>query len=519
MRNPPTDRPPLWRGLVLLLVFFGTTVSLQYLSGSYRAEFAGYPDESAHYVTSLMVRDFIAGLDYTEPMKFAHDYYSYYPKVAFGHWPPLFYALAGPWMLIFSTSRTSILLFMALLTTALAWLTFATVQRRYGWAAGALAGLLLVCLPVVQLYADEVMAESLLGLVSVAAAIYFARYMETQRWQDSARFGVFASLAILTKGNGWDLALVPPIALILTRRFSLMARSTFWLAALIVGSICAPWQFLTMDMAQTGWGGGDRPSVDYTVTALRDFVPRFISLVGWGLLPLILLGIAVTVVIPYFKSNVEPEWATMFALIPAAWIFHSIVPAGVEDRKLIIAVPALILFLFAGGFWLASRFRWNPVWVAVAAAVVFAFQQFTIPSETHFGYSEAARFILHRPDLQTARILVSSERDGEGMLVSEMAMAEKRPGHQIIRATKVLCKTDWAGHVFVSYYKTPEEVLKYLHNAGIGLVVSDTFPPVSSFEYQRVLNAAVAKYPGQLQRIASFKGDIQGLVNVYQVKN
>src|ERR1700686_1788292 len=92
---------PFWRGIAVVLVFFGATVLLQFLSGAYRAEFSGYPDESAHYVTSLMVRDFIVSLQYTEPMQFANDYYLHYPKVALGHWPPFFYALGGIWMLLF----------------------------------------------------------------------------------------------------------------------------------------------------------------------------------------------------------------------------------------------------------------------------------------------------------------------------------------------------------------------------------------------------------------------------------
>lgn len=508
---------PRWRGIALLLVFFGLTVLLQFLSGAYHAEFAGYPDESAHYVTSLMVRDFIAGLHYTDPMGFAGDYYSHYPKVAFGHWPPLFYALGGFWMLIFSASRPSILIGMAALTTLFAWLTYDTVKRFFGPIAGALAGLFLICLPIVQLYSDEVMAESLLAIVSFAAAIYFARYLQSERWQDSAMFGLFASLAIMTKGNGWDLALVPPIALILTRRFSLLARRTFWLPAVIVATLCGPWQLFTMKMAQRGWGGGDQPSLSYTISALKEFLPVLVGLLGWGLTPLILVGISVTVVVPYLKKNVDPEWATMFALIPAAWIFHSIVPAGVESRKMIIVVPALVLFLFAGGFWLARRTGQNPALIAVVAVAIFGLQKFSIPTETHFGYIEAARFVHEQSDFRTKKILVSSERDGEGMFVSELAMGEKRPGHQILRATKVLAKTDWIGHVFTCFYQTPEALLDYLHNDHIGVVVSDNLPPMFSFEYQRVLRETISKYPDQLQLVGTFTGDTKGVVSVYRV--
>jgi hypothetical protein len=514
--NDATRR--FWREIALALAFFGATISLQILSGAYHAEFSGYPDESAHYVTGLMFRDFVASLHYTEPIKFANDYYVHYPKVAIGHWPPFFYMVGGLWMLLFSPSRTSVMLGLASLTTLLAWLTYTFVKRRFGWRAGTLAGFLLICLPLVQRYSDEVMSETLLAIVSFAAALYFARYIETQRWQDSALFGLFASLAILTKGSGWDLAIVPPVALFLTRRFRLLAKWTFWLPALIVVVLCAPWQWMTMSQAHQGWDGGDHPTFGYTMHALLDYGPVFVNLLGWGLTPLVLVGLSVMIVLPYFKKNVEPAWAAIFALIPAAWVFHSIVPVGVEDRKMIIAVPATIAILFAGGFWLARRFRWHPAVIAGAAVLVFVVQDFSLISETHYGYIEAARYISERPDLQNKTILISSEHDGEGMLTSELAMAtKKRPGHQIKRGTKVLSNTDWDGNVSACLYQTPDALLEYLHNTQIDIVVSDTLPSASPFQHQRVLNETILKYPKYLKLIASFKGETQGTISVYRV--
>jgi hypothetical protein len=508
----------VWLSIALWGIFFGTTVLLQFLAGSYHSEFSGYPDESAHYVTSLMFRDFIAGLDYSEPVKFATDYYAHYPKVAIGHWPPFFYTVEGIWMLLFSTSRTSVMLGLAMFTTFLAWLTYTFIKRRFGWKAGALAGLLLICLPLVQRYSDEVMSETLLTIVSFAAALYFGRYIETQRWQDSALFGLFASLAILTKGSGWDLALIPPVALLLTRQFKLLARWTFWLPAVIVVVLCAPWQWMTMGLANQGWNGGDHPTLGYTTHALKGYAPVFVNLLGWGLTPLVLVGLAITIVVPYFKKNVEPAWAATFALIPAAWIFHSVVPVGVEDRKMIIAVPAMIALLFAGGFWVARRFQWNPAIVAAAAILIFALQQFSLVSEVHYGYIEAARYISGRKDLQNARILISSERDGEGMLTSELAMADPvRTGHKIFRGTKVLSKTDWDGNVFACLYQTPDALMQYLQQDQIGIVVSDTLPPFSPFQHQKVLLEAIRKYPDHLKLIASFRGEMTGSVNIYSV--
>lgn len=113
-----------WRDALVFLVIFAIVVNLQIASNAYRSEFGGYPDEPAHYVTSLMVRDYIAQFHFSHPTNFAEDYYAHYPKVAFGHWPPLLYVVQGLWMLIFSPSRTSVLLELALLSTVLAFSFF-----------------------------------------------------------------------------------------------------------------------------------------------------------------------------------------------------------------------------------------------------------------------------------------------------------------------------------------------------------------------------------------------------------
>jgi hypothetical protein len=420
-------------------------------------------------------------------------------------------------MLIFSPSRPSVLLELAFLTSLLALVTFSEVKRQFGFLAGAVAGVLLICLPIVQTYSDEVMAESLLTLVSFAAVIYFARFLESESWQDSALFGVFASLAIMTKGNGWDLALIPPIALLLTRNFRIVLSRVFWWPALIVSVVCVPWQLLTLSLAQRGWDGGDKPNLVYTTRAARELLVSLVNLLGWGLAPFIVIGITVTVVIPFFQKKVRPEWAVMTGLILAALVFHAIVPAGVEPRKLIIAIPALIMFLFAGCAWIATKTRLNPAIVMVAAVAIFAVQEFTIPVEIHYGYSDAAHFISDHPELQDRTILVSSDRDGEGMLVSELAMRDKQLDHRILRATKVLASTDWNGKVYQCYYGTPEALLRYLRTAGVNLVVSDTLPGAISFEHQDILNQTIAKYPDSLKLIASFHGDVPGAVNIYRV--
>jgi hypothetical protein len=58
------------QSVAVFAALLGLVVTLQVLGGAYASGFGGYPDEPAHLVTSLMVRDFLAGLDFRHPWQF-----------------------------------------------------------------------------------------------------------------------------------------------------------------------------------------------------------------------------------------------------------------------------------------------------------------------------------------------------------------------------------------------------------------------------------------------------------------
>lgn len=514
-------RQHLW----IFALFFVAVVALQLASGAYRSEFGSYPDEPAHYVTSLMLRDYLTHFDPLSPVKFARAYYHHYPKVAFGHWPPFFYIVQGVWMLLFSASRASVRLEIAFTTALLAYSIYLEARRWFdSRAAAVLAGLLTVCLPIVQTYTDEEMAETLLVLLCFWSVIHFARYLDSGRWQNSLCFGLFFSLAVLTKGNGWLLALVPPIALLLTRKLGILRQRSFWGSALLVAVLCVPWQLMTLESVERGWDDAGESPVHFVFRYLVQYLEILAGILGPVLFVIALVGVAVTVVGPALRGRVGSRPAVMGALLFSVWVFHSLVPAGVEDRKMIPAVPALILFLFAGGFWLARRVpvqgtlaKWRPALVAVPMAILFSTQTFAIPQSTHYGYIEAARFLTSDGRFDHARILVSSDSLGEGLLISEVAMREPHPSEVILRATKTLADVNWNATEYRCLFSTPAQVLNYLRNHHIDLVVLDTFPPEVEFSHDKLLREAVAQYP-PAHVIATFS-EPSGKVQIYALNS
>ncbi len=510
------------------IAFLAAVVVLQVLSGAYGSEFSSYPDEPAHYVTSLMVCDYIRHFHFESPLKFAQIYYDHYPKVALGHWPPVFYMVQALWMLILGDSRSSVRLEIAFTTAALALSLFSLLRRQFGWKPAILGGLLCVALPLVQTYSSEEMAESMLTLFCFWSAVFFARYIDSEKWRDALWFGVFFSLAVLTKGNGWLLAMIPPMALILARSKRLISKASSWLPVLLVAILCVPWQVMTMGMAERGWEGGTRPSFGYTFSALWEFLVLFPSILGWALLAVMLAGIYGRIVRPFFRNAVTSIDAVMCGLIVSVWVFHSLVPAGVEDRKLIIAVPAMIYFAVAGTMQIAGSIPVKQPWQAWRLPVLssilaacFLLQTFYIPRVDHYGFDKAAEFIAAHPSLENSRILVSSESVGEGLLVSELAMLRPDPVGEVVRATKALATVQWNGASYRCFYKTAPDIVRYLRQEKIGLVVLDRFPPQVEFVHNRLLRQAV-KNSSQFELLGTFSTkahDVPGDIQIYRFRS
>jgi hypothetical protein len=117
-------------------------------------------------------------------------------------------------------------------------------------------------------------------------------------------------------------------------------------------------------------------------------------------------------------------------------------------------------------------------------------------------------------------ILVSSQTNGEGMLVSEVAMRVPRPEGTIIRATKALAEVSWAGSKYRSFFSTPGEVVHYLDRRHVDLVVMDTLPHQIEFLHDKLLKEAISENSDRFRVLAIFPNAAltsRGQVEVLQV--
>jgi 4-amino-4-deoxy-L-arabinose transferase-like glycosyltransferase len=489
----------------LFVVFLAFLRFMQWRIGALQADFGGHPDEPAHYVTGLMVHDYIGGHLFAPPLRFALDYYIHYPNVGLGNWPPLFYVGESLWMFAFGTSRAAVLAFVAVAAALLAVAIARVAARELGIVpAVASAGLFLV-LPTVREQFSLVGPDVLVSLLMFVAATTYGRYLQLPSVRNAIRFGVLASLAILTKGNGVALALVPAIALLLHRRWDLLRRASFWVPALVVLVMAGPWQVLTFRVSQSAFAG--ETGWAFFSTAIPFFLRAIEQDFGW---PILLLALAGAVHVMRRPDVRESRWVPIISLAVAVLLFHSVVPASMESRYMLSAFPSIVLLAGAGAVVVARQLpaRWpllaRQTLVAGAAAAAFAAVTDYTPVRS-YGAGAVARAVVADTVMRNPVVLVSSENQREGAVVAELA-ARDRGGLEryVMRGGKVLARMDWLGRNYSALFTEEAALQAFLDSIPVGLVVLDTSPGIHDYSHHDLLRRTITNRPAEWQLIGTF---------------
>ena len=510
--------------ILLLVLFFGVAVLLQSLAGAYRADLNGYPDEPAHLLTGLMVRDYVMSGFSQRPMQFAEAYYLHYPKIAFGIWPPLFHFTEAVWFLLIPPSRAAALVLQALITAGLAASLAVVTVRRFGWVIGLAAGLAFTALPTVQSFTGMVMADNLMALIAFWAMLAIAGYLRDGTTRQAVLAGALVGLALATKSNGAAAGLIMPIALVLRREYRRLVTWRTLLAAAVALAIALPWQILAASF-WTRTLSANPQSWSRAVRMLGLHAIIYSQAVGFVILTASIIGFICEVVLPYRQQKTDPFWASAAGLLGGMFLF-GMAPFPAEPRYHVAGYAALVLFAASGVSRLAAALplRWIPEQVrrpalVALAALLFAITTFSVPPRNALGFAEAAEALISNPAFRNSVVLVSSGGGGEGMYIAEVALRERRPSHYLLRASKVLARSRWDGDAYEMIYTTQESLMQYLKSIPVSLVVLDEMRGPGPPDHL-LLAATVAQHPTQWRLAGAFPSagtnSSGGRVRMYQ---
>ena len=528
MKRPLPDRQVthsrlrlILRDAAVFLIILLVTLGLQWASGAHSAGLGAEPDEASHYATSVMIRDYIARGLPGNPVTFAKDFYVHYPRVAFGLWPPLFHLLSGVWMLVFGTTRTSILFLLVAFTTAWAFIFYRISRTAFGTIGAAVSAVLLVLLPITQKSTAAVMLEIPFAVMMLLAMAAYGRYLERERSADALVFGLCAAMALLIKYNALALALVPPLCVILTGRHYLWWSKSFWLPAAVVLIIAGPWCLLMRHLALYA---ADMGALTPTLmTALARNAKNMVVVAGPIVFVLAVFGsVLMRLNIRRLEDGtgkLSSLYVVAAAMVLALFIFHSVIHRNYL-RYLLPAAPALMLLSRPALDYLYTVFRKRTALSVAALSLLVGLHvasTFRVPLKKTSAYVKAADAVISSGLPHNAAVFVSADAEGEGMLTAEFVMRDRRPDHYVVRASKALATQDVMGNKYQLKYHTPEQVMMVLDSIPVAIVVTQRCAKGKCGEHENLLNEAAALYPERWRLSSVIPSEPDSPILIYQI--
>ncbi len=439
-------------------------LGVQISGGAFEAEFTGHPDEPAHFVSVLILYDYLVTLPRENPIGWAQQYYLHYPKVAIGHWPPLYPVMEASWWLLWGPSRLTAILLQWLIGVVALTMFYRLARSMLSLPVTAVLTALMIAAPVFQRSLEQTMAD--LFCLLWAILVMHATVRLLQEHDQKALFLIVTGLvgAALTKGTAICLLPVPFVAL-----FAYGKRIRISRRALIAGGACllaaAAWYFAMGDVLR--WGG----------MSFDDPWPgRFVGRVaGWGFVVLAIFGLR-------RKPLALVAGSILICMLGVSFY----VRAMREERLWITALPALLILSGVA----VSRFKrpWVAACVLLPAVVFFPFARYR---QSGSGFDKLVHQ-LKRP----SRMLVTSLSPmdiGEGGWIAMSALAEQRPASFVIRASKALADANWNGDRYRLLASDEGAVLRRLDELGIDTVIVHVPAQQQTLPHQVLLRRTVSE--------------------------
>lgn len=504
---------------------------LQWQSGAFTAAFGWEADEPSHYVTGVMIRDYIQAGFPRHPVAFAEDFYLHYPRVAFGLWPPLLHLAYGAWMFLFGDHRQSVLTLLGFITTSWAYIVFRMLRTQFRFLPSLAGALLLISLPDVQTSSMAVMLDTGVALTVLIAMIQYGRYLDTESNRDALLFGVCAGAAALAKYNGLMLAMLPLLCVLLTGRYYLLRVTSFWLPAIVVPLIAGPWYVpmrrLIVYAAEPGvpmnyWHAGFRNGID--IATLGG--PLLFGAAIAGSIYAIRNSRLTTWIDTAFQSRTNLHIAAA-ATLAASWLFHSVVyPISGARYHLPAAVSLILLALVAlyaliGALRKFSRgFSARGLELAALGMLLVPYVAYTfhVPQKNTHDLVKVADRVLAAPLPANSVILIAADPISEGTFVSEIAMRGPRSRYFVVRSSKILARQTLMLQEYRSLFSDGAQIMEVLDRIPVSMVVIDDSTR-QNVETHRVLIAkSVQEFPDRWELIDSVSKQTGDQIRIYKLK-
>jgi hypothetical protein len=438
----------------LSAIFLALCVFIQYSTGAWQAAFTAYPDEPSHFISSVMIRDYLASGMTSSPMAFARNYYNHYPFFAVGYWPPFYYIVTALTFLLLGVGRAQALLVSAIAAAGSATMLVILLRKRCGLVIAACAGFVFLSLPEVQHWFSAVMTDEMVAFLCLAAAVRLLIYLDRPTAANAVFCGLCCAFAVLTKYSAAYICVVPVAACLLLRRFDIMKKPSFIALHATLAVVAGPWVLATMHGVAVGLPAiHSSPNANRIVSSIR---------LAFGIFPLpltlvVLLGLVMLIAL---RTAWRQDLVVIALLALGSFSLLIASPVDPEPRYFMGIAAALLALAFAGWTAALNRTQSKPIapWMAVAFTILFLPTHLgKFPRVPNSPIRSIVQAVTSNPAWAGKRIIVAP--DFEGPMIAEFAIQDHaRPGYMLLRPSKLFSNEDWFGQHYVSRYDSVQKL-------------------------------------------------------------
>ena len=500
-------------------------VALQIISGAYSGGFGD--DEASHYISGLFVKEYLTTFPPQSPLDFLREFHSRYPLVGIGHWPPLFYGVEALWMMVFSTSKASVIALAGTITLLIALTLYSVLVSRFGRIPAAFAALAFIVSPVVQASSNELMLDVPVALSCLLAMLSYMRYLDIGRPLYSVLFGVLASSALLIKGNAACLALLPAFVILLGGRWDLLRKPFFWVPLPIVLVATGPWYAFTYGMVEQGFRYG------WGLTYVEVAMISNARYVWDNLGPLVIIFALIGLASLFFRSGKAADNCLLVAssLFLSVWVFQMVVPAAIQDRYLAPAFPAILIMAVFGAYAAYHKLKansgslsWQPnggliagVFAAMLLAPI-AIRGTGISPKPANGFSWAADKLWSIYNPRNPAVLIVANGRAEAAAIAEFAMGDpKRPSLFAVRGSRIFGGGGYNNQDYVPRFENVADLMKEVDEYSISLMILQKDDGKGAWRHIHQAEKLPALYPDRWRLLAR-NTDVSPEVSIFAIQ-
>jgi len=478
-------------------------------------------DESAHFVNSYFFWSFLTSGTFNDPVGFAQEFYTAYPRLSIGHWPPLYYLFVGLLFFVLPPMPETAMALNLAMSIAPVFFVAYLVQQFASWRWALIAGVAYAVMPLVVKSTWFFMLDQPVTVVCLASATCWQAYARSGKLVLALIYGALAASAILIKGNGWLLGLFPLFHILIGRHWHLIRALPTYLGAILAMAVTLPWYWFTAKISAEGFRF--ETGAEYALEALIFGISVLRDNLGFVGLGFVLLGAILPFILTEQGSPERRLAETSISLILATLALQSLVPVGLEDRYMAPALPFAVILAVVGIVlltrmpWTRRRFFLRNILRIVAASILLIPGVSLVLQESpqrNLRMSDAVNLALN--SVRPYVIVIDGSDGAEGAFIAEALVKTHNQRVFVVRGSKLLSYSDFMGHEYRPFVKSPDEVMKVLADLGAAAVVTERHPGGRYYPHSDMLNKYLNSDASTYRKVGSFEHlNRDGVTHVY----